>query len=133
MGKVRKRKITRGQMKIHEQQLREYNLHQKRTHQPKITMDEWLDKVYGAKKYKKEFVEWKSGRQTYSEKRCEDMRNYKSCVSGAVTDISQRGDAKKESPMYTGTYVKGIATMHKSNAVPVADPQHAIDIARMAK
>jgi hypothetical protein len=26
---------------------------------------------------------------------------------------------KSDKPMYSGTYVKGIATMHKSNAVPV--------------
>lgn len=39
----------------------------------------------------------------------------------------------KPSPVYTGTYVKGIATMHKSNAVPVVDDQHMIDIAHMRR
>lgn len=41
--------------------------------------------------------------------------------------------AKKEKMEYTGTLVKGIATMHKSNAVPVIDDQHIIDIARMRR
>jgi len=35
--------------------------------------------------------------------------------------------------VYTGTKVKGIATMHKSNAVPVFSNEEAIDIARMRR
>ena len=40
---------------------------------------------------------------------------------------------KKESPKYTGNLIKGIATMHKSNAVPVISQQEAEDIARMRR
>ena len=40
----------------------------------------------------------------------------------------------KQEPMkYTGNLVKGIATMHKSNAVPVINQQEATDIARMRR
>jgi hypothetical protein len=35
--------------------------------------------------------------------------------------------------VYTGTMVKGIATMHKSNAVPVFSNEEAIDISRMRR
>ena len=35
--------------------------------------------------------------------------------------------------VYTGTMVKGIATMHKSNAVPVFSDEEAVDIARMRR
>ena len=35
--------------------------------------------------------------------------------------------------VYTGTKVKGIATMHKSNAVPVFSNEEAIDISRMRR
>jgi hypothetical protein len=35
--------------------------------------------------------------------------------------------------VYTGTKVKGIATMHKSNAVPVFSDEEAIDISRMRR
>ena len=35
--------------------------------------------------------------------------------------------------IYTGTKVKGIATMHKSNAVPVFSDEEAIDISRMRR
>lgn len=38
-----------------------------------------------------------------------------------------------DNPRYTGTFVKGIGTMHKSNAVPIVDEQHMKDIARMRR
>ena len=41
--------------------------------------------------------------------------------------------ARPERQQYTGTLVKGIATMHKSNAIPVIDEQQAKDIARMRR
>jgi|TARA_B100001094_G_C17956261_1_gene683126 hypothetical protein len=40
---------------------------------------------------------------------------------------------KKETMKYTGTLVKGIATMHKSNAVPVISQEEATDIANMRR
>lgn len=46
--------------------------------------------------------------------------------SGAPCTLAQ----KKE---YTGTLIKGIATMHKSNAVPVISDEQAVDIARMRR
>ena len=39
----------------------------------------------------------------------------------------------KPSKVYTGTMVKGIATMHKSNAVPVFSDEQAVDISRMRR
>lgn len=42
------------------------------------------------------------------------------------------GIAHKKEPMkYTGTLIKGIATMHKSNAVPILNKQQATDISNM--
>jgi hypothetical protein len=35
--------------------------------------------------------------------------------------------------VYTGTKVLGIATMHKSNAVPVFSDEEAIDISKMRR
>jgi hypothetical protein len=40
---------------------------------------------------------------------------------------------KKEPNKYTGTLIKGIATMHKSNAVPIINDQEAIDISKMRR
>ena len=41
--------------------------------------------------------------------------------------------ARPEPKRYTGSLVKGIGVMHKSNAVPVIDEQHMKDIARMRR
>jgi len=44
------------------------------------------------------------------------------------------GNATLPAPkVYTGTKVKGIATMHKSNAVPVFSDEEAIDISKMRR
>jgi hypothetical protein len=51
---------------------------------------------------------------------------YPSVTSNAAA-VCSRPERKK----YTGTLVTGIATMHKSNAVPIINQQEAIDIARM--
>lgn len=40
---------------------------------------------------------------------------------------------KKEIPVYTGTAMKGIAQMSKSNAVPVFNDDHIIEIAKMRR
>lgn len=39
----------------------------------------------------------------------------------------------KPNPVYTGSAIKGIGTMHKSNSVPVFSNQEAIDIATMRR
>jgi hypothetical protein len=41
--------------------------------------------------------------------------------------------ARVEPPRYTGTLVKGIGTMHKSNAVPIIDEQQMKDLASMRR
>jgi len=41
--------------------------------------------------------------------------------------------AKKANPVYTGTAIKGIGTMHKSNAVPIFSQEEAQDQAKMRR
>lgn len=48
-------------------------------------------------------------------------------------DTGTHDTAKKEKMNYTGTLVKGISTMHKSNAVPIIDEQEARDHANMRR
>lgn len=44
------------------------------------------------------------------------------------------GNATLAAPkVYTGTKVKGIATMHKSNAVPVFSDEEAVEISKMRR
>jgi hypothetical protein len=40
---------------------------------------------------------------------------------------------KKEQQHYTGTYITGIATMHKSNMIPISSKKDAIEVARMRR
>ena len=55
-----------------------------------------------------------------------DHRKYKSLNTGGVATLAP-------AKVYTGTMVKGIATMHKSNAVPVFSDEEAVDISRMRR
>ncbi len=53
-----------------------------------------------------------------------------------LSKVSTNATAKKESMAYTGERkLVGIATMHKSNAVPIfeSDKEHAKDIAKMRR
>jgi N-acetylglucosamine-6-phosphate deacetylase len=51
-----------------------------------------------------------------------------------IKSVDTGGNATlKPAKVYTGTKVKGIATMHKSNAVPIFSDEEAVDIARMRR
>ena len=51
-----------------------------------------------------------------------------------IKSVDTGGNAVlKPSPVYTGTMVKGIATMHKSNAVPVFSDEQAVYISKMRR
>ena len=49
------------------------------------------------------------------------------------TEGMQNACARKEPQKYTGTLIKGIATMHKSNAVPVINDEQAKEISSMRR
>jgi hypothetical protein len=55
-----------------------------------------------------------------------ETRKYNSVDTGGVATLA----APK---VYTGTKVKGIATMHKSNAVPVFSDDEAVEISKMRR
>lgn len=63
-----------------------------------------------------------------------DIPDYKQHQSYAVALSNNVGNAPvKESNKYTGTYIKGIATTHKSNLVPITSREQAIDAATMRR
>jgi len=47
--------------------------------------------------------------------------------------VTEGGSTAAVTKVYTGTKVKGIATMHKSNAVPVFSDEEAVEISRMRR
>jgi hypothetical protein len=61
--------------------------------------------------------------------RAEDTSKYPSHESTGGKDST----AKKSSPTYTGDKLKGIATMHKSNMVPIFSSEEAVEVARMRR
>jgi len=72
-----------------------------------------------------------------SHTREDPTRNIPSLMEQMIADGTwakqSGGTPKKESLKYTGTLIKGIATMHKSNAVPIINKQQAKDIANMRR
>lgn len=68
---------------------------------------------------------------SYAEQRRQELAQYPS-RDDFVGRSHGTGD-KVETKKYTGDYVIGIATMHKSNAVPVTNPKYATEISEMAK
>jgi hypothetical protein len=51
-----------------------------------------------------------------------------------IKSVDTGGNATLKAPkVYTGNKVKGIATMHKSNAVPVFSDEEAVDISKMRR
>jgi hypothetical protein len=51
-----------------------------------------------------------------------------------IKSVNTGGAATVKAPnIYTGTKVKGIATMHKSNAVPVFSNEEAVEISKMRR
>jgi len=66
---------------------------------------------------------------SYAEQRRTESQQYPSRSDFAAPDSC----AKLERKEYTGTLVKGIGTMHKSNAIPVIDEQQMKDLASMRR
>jgi hypothetical protein len=58
-----------------------------------------------------------------------ETEHYPSLNSADVCGAATKPPAK----VYTGTLIKGIATMHKSNAVPVFNSEQAIEISKMRR
>ena len=91
--------------------------------------DKWLRKMNAhpdqIKKVRKEFKEY-APIKPYS-------RPTESYPSLQTTESFRGSTAKAEPKKYTGTYIRGIAVMHKSNMVPITSSKDAKEIARMRR
>lgn len=76
------------------------------------------------KKIKREFVEYKP-KETY----VRETPEYPSLTTSSTAHAT----AKREPQQYTGDYITGIATMHKSNLVPVSRGVDPKDYATMRR
>ncbi len=129
---TKKRKAKKLDMAKVEIKWRQYNKEMRRKHMHSCqfdTLDEYVAYISGKlKPKKKEFVPYEPKTTAPVSKPDYPSVSPKSPVHG----IPEAG-RRKESPKYTGDYIVGIATMHKSNAVPITNQEQAIEIARMAK
>lgn len=123
----RKPKITKAKYKELELQWREHNrrMKSKGLHEFKYdTLEEYIEYCYGRVKFEKKFTQYKPVSSW--------RRDEPKYPSAPLTPSDGKG-TKKESLKYTGTLIKGIATMHKSNAVPIMNQEQATEISRMAR
>lgn len=110
---------------------RKHNKLMKRLGEPALSLAEYIDYVHGKRKMPNPAKD-RSAFKPYTPPSTPVYRR------GDTSHIPSRDSgvgvaAKVEPQRYTGTLVKGIATMHKSNAVPVIDDEQAKDIARMRR
>ena len=91
-----------------------------------IKHEEWIAKITGKKVIDKKFLE-RQWRDAYATMLKSNATEYKSAgMTGGTT-------SRPEPKVYTGDKLMGIATMHKSNMVPVFSSQDAEDISRMRR
>lgn len=145
--KKRKLKMTKAKMAELETDWRKHNKHCKRNHMHHFrydTLEAYIEYRFGLKKkldprdrslFKPRQVEtnWRA------EQDADHREKYPSLMEqqmkdGTFNTESMSKGTKKEPMMYTGDLIQGIATMHKSNAVPVMKgTDQAKDIARMRR
>ena len=111
----------------------EQNRFYKRMGIPKVTFEEYMDYIHGrlGKVNKRTFTIYKPSEKILADRARTQAHREK--YPSVQTVISVDATARKEPQMYTGTLIKGIATMHKSNAVPVIDDKQAKEIASMRR
>jgi len=143
----RKLKLTKGKLKELELRWREHNRDMKRKglHDLRYgTLEEYIDYSYGLKKKpdprdRSTFKPAKPTESWHARRDANHRQKYPSLMeeqmkTGTFNHSSDGKGTKQESMKYTGDLIVGIATMHKSNAVPVMkDTDQAKDIARMRR
>ena len=143
-----KAKITKGKLKELELRWREHNRSMKRRHMHHMrydTLQEYIDYCYGTLSKRpdprdyRHFTKLQPDTNWRVKHDADHREKYPSLMEqqmkdGTFNSKSMSQGTKKEPMMYTGDLIQGIATMHKSNAVPVMKgTDQAKDIARMRR
>lgn len=129
--KPKHKKLTPAQLEKLEVERRQHNKQMRRRclHSLQFdTLDDYVAYIRGEHQSKPQ-----SSNKTYDwepKKYQRETCRYESHTSDVIpTGVC----AKPERKEYTGTLIKGIATMHKSNAVPVISKEDAVDCATMRR
>lgn len=145
--KKRKEKITKAKQAELESGWRERNVRLKEMGLPKESFEQYMEWVHGTgKKTTKEKNNSTASSTTTKKGGFKDsflsMETTRSTTSSAQVRhaspsekfLMERGaGSSKPSPTYTGSAMIGVATMHKSNMVPVFSDQEATDISKMRR
>jgi hypothetical protein len=123
--KPKQKNRTKAQQAQFEQQHREYNKRMKRMgcHNQMMSIEAYDLYVRGLYKPKLKGVQPMPETKAYRR----ETKHYPSVGDGVGVAL------KTESQKYTGTLIKGIATMHKSNAVPILNKEQAIEVSNMRR
>ena len=119
-----KTKLTKSKLDSMNTDWREHNKFLKSIHCATITFDQYIAQRLGR-------VKVSASTGTY--KFPTDYGRTTPHIPSLSIVSSPDACAKRDNRKYTGTLVKGIATMHKSNAVPVIDEEQMKDISRMRR
>lgn len=127
-----KPKMTKGNLQRWAQEMCQYNKRARQTGDLQLTLDQYIDYVHGKGLPKKP-----SNFEPLNSKPSPVYRSTDHIPSADMTKATGIA-AKAETKEYTGERkLLGIATMHKSNMVPVFDDddgnQYAKDLARMRR
>lgn len=132
-GKSSKKKkpLTANQLEKMKVEWRQYNKRMRQSHNHDLqfeAFDDYVSYVRGEykPKKKKEFQKYEAPKS--------NVRDTKEYPSLKTSDSVPGACAKKESLQYTGDLIVGIATMHKSNLVPIMrGTEQAKDVAQMRR
>ena len=129
--KTKAKQRTKNQQAEFEQSHKEYNKSMKRMgcHDQMMSLEDY--DLYCRGQYKPKLRKQEKEGIPYEAPKpyVRDTASYPSRETSAWAGAC----AKREPHRYTGTLIKGIATMHKSNAVPIINQQQAIDISNMRR
>ncbi len=121
-------KYTKAKLAQWQQDLVDVNRRNRQQGLPRLTLEQYIDQIHGrVKSAPRQFQPLVVKPDPHVERMREFRERYPSL------DTLQGSTALPDKKVYTGTLIKGIATMHKSNAVPVIDEEQMKDISRMRR
>lgn len=128
--KKKEQKITKAKQAELERDWKERNESLKKMGMPKQSFDQYMEWRYGRGKKSKTETKFRPASASLSPQKVDQVRETKK-VSMGPWDPSEC--AVRPSTRYTGSAMIGIATMHKSNMVPVFSNKEAEDISKMRR
>ena len=126
--KAKKRKLTTGKIEKYQKQMFAHNkdLRSKGLHSLQMNLEDFIAYCYGEYKAKPK-PQTKASEYRQTQPYVREQPHVPSIDSMAGST------ARPDPKVYTGTLIKGIATMHKSNAVPIIDKKQAEEISNMRR